>query len=123
MKGTRGKRRVTLGAIGQRTHHVWMGPAVTCPTLRYNPAVIAEAYATLSLLSPGRIFLGMGSGEALNEQVATDSWPGWNERSERLIEAADVIRKLWTGELVKHRGKFIRSRQSSTIVPRAPYHC
>jgi TAT-translocated FGD2 family F420-dependent dehydrogenase len=95
---------VTLGALGQRTRNVWMGPTVTCPTLRYNPAVVAEAYATLSLLTPGRIFLGLGSGEALNEQAATGQWPAWRERWDRLIEAVEIIRKLWTGEPVKHRG-------------------
>jgi TAT-translocated FGD2 family F420-dependent dehydrogenase len=95
---------VTLGALGQRTRHVWMGPTVTCPILRYHPAVVAEAYATLSLLTPGRIFLGLGSGEALNEQAATGAWPAWRERWDRLIESVDIIRKLWTGEPVKHRG-------------------
>lgn len=83
-----------------------MGPTVTCPTFRYNPAVVAEAFASLSWLTPGRIFLGIGSGEALNEQSAVGSWPAWPERSERLIEATDVIRKLWTGQQIDHKGKF-----------------
>ena len=61
-----GQAWVTLAALGQRTRNIWMGPTVTCPTLRYNPAVVAEAFASLSLLYPGRIFLGLGSGEALN---------------------------------------------------------
>jgi TAT-translocated FGD2 family F420-dependent dehydrogenase len=95
---------VTLGALGQRTRQAWMGPTVTCPTLRYHPAVVAQAYASLSLLAPGRIFLGLGSGEALNEQAATGQWPKWRERWDRLIEAVDIIRKLWTGEPVKHHG-------------------
>lgn len=99
-----GQAWVTLGALGQRTQRIWMGPTVTCPILRYNPAVVAEAYATLSLLSPGRIFLGLGSGEALNEQAATGEWPAWRERWERLIEAVAIIRKLWTGEPVHHKG-------------------
>jgi alkanesulfonate monooxygenase SsuD/methylene tetrahydromethanopterin reductase-like flavin-dependent oxidoreductase (luciferase family) len=89
-----GQAWVTLGALGQRTSRIWMGPTVTCPTLRYNPAVVAEAYATLSLLSPGRIFLGLGSGEALNEQAATGEWPTWRERWDRLIEAVTIIRQL-----------------------------
>lgn len=96
---------VTLGALGQRTQRVWMGPMVTCPTLRYHPAVVAETFATLSQLSPGRIFLGLGSGEALNEQAATGQWPPWRERWDRLIEAVGIIRRLWTGENVQHRGK------------------
>jgi TAT-translocated FGD2 family F420-dependent dehydrogenase len=95
---------VTLGALGQQTHRIWMGTAVTCPTLRYNPAIVAEAFATLSLLYPGRIFLGLGSGEALNEQAATGLWPAWRERWDRLVEAATIIRQLWTGRMVQHKG-------------------
>jgi len=79
---------------------------VTCPSFRYNPAVVAQAFATLSLLTPGRIFLGVGSGEALNEQAAVGSWPKWEERSERLIEATEIIRQLWSGEQVEHKGKY-----------------
>jgi TAT-translocated FGD2 family F420-dependent dehydrogenase len=105
-EGHSGEAWVTLGATGQRTTHVWMGPAVTCPTFRYNPAVVAEAFSTLSLFYPGRIFLGIGSGEALNEEAATGSWPKWSERSERLIEATDIIRQLWTGKQISHTGKY-----------------
>src|ERR1700689_1258196 len=101
-----GQAWVTMSAIGQRTKRVWIGPTVTCPTLRYNPAVVAEAFASLSLLYPRRIFLGIGSGEALNEQAATGLWPKWPERSERLVEAAEIIRKLWTGEQISHHGKY-----------------
>jgi G6PDH family F420-dependent oxidoreductase len=72
----------------------------------YNPAVVAEAFASLSLLYPGRIFLGVGSGEALNEEAAVGSWPKWPERSERLVEATEIIRKLWSGEPVSHKGKY-----------------
>ena len=97
---------VTYGALGQHTQHIWMGTTVTCPTFRYNPAVVAEAFATLTQLSPGRIFLGVGSGEALNEEAATGEWPKWTERSERLVEATEVIRQLWTGQPVSHKGKY-----------------
>jgi F420-dependent hydroxymycolic acid dehydrogenase len=99
-----GQAWVTLGALGQRTQRIWMGPTVTCPTLRYNPAIVAEAYASLSLLYPGRIFLGLGSGEALNEQAATGKWPAWRERWDRLIEAVAIIRQLWTGQPLRHEG-------------------
>lgn len=104
-EGHSGQAWVTLAALGQRTHKAWLGPAVTCPTMRYNPAVVAEAFASLSSLNPGRIFLGIGSGEALNEEAATGDWPNWAERSERLIEATALIRKLWTGDQIKHDGK------------------
>ena len=107
-EGHCGEAWVTLGALGQRTRRVWMGPAVTCPTFRYSPAVVAETFASLGLLYPGRIFLGIGSGEALNEQAAIGEWPKWPERSERLIEATEIIRKLWTGEPVAHQGKYYR---------------
>jgi TAT-translocated FGD2 family F420-dependent dehydrogenase len=101
-----GQAWVTMSALGERTHRVWIGPTVTCPTFRYNPAVVAEGFASLSQLYPGRIFLGIGSGEALNEEAATGTWPKWPERSERLVEATDIIRKLWTGEQVVHAGKY-----------------
>jgi TAT-translocated FGD2 family F420-dependent dehydrogenase len=104
-EGHCGDAWVTLGALGQRTRRAWMGPTVTCPTLRYRPAVVAEAFASLSQLYPGRVFLGLGSGEALNEQAATGEWPGWRERWERLIEAVGLIRELWTGDDVHHRGR------------------
>jgi F420-dependent hydroxymycolic acid dehydrogenase len=100
-----GQAWVTMGALTQKTRHAWIGPTVTCPTFRYNPAVVAEAYASLSYLAPGRIFLGLGSGEALNEQAATGQWPAWRERWDRLVEAVDIIRKLWTGNPVKHQGR------------------
>jgi TAT-translocated FGD2 family F420-dependent dehydrogenase len=97
---------VMMGALGQRTRRAWMGTTVTCPTFRYNPAVVAEAFASLSLLYPGRIFLGLGSGEALNEEAATGEWPKWDERSERLIEATELIRELWKGNQVVSKGKY-----------------
>lgn len=101
-----GEAWVTLGAIGQRTRKIWMGTTVTCPTFRYNPAVVAEAFASLDLLYPGRVFLGVGSGEALNEQAAVGSWPKWAERSERLIEATEIIRQMWTGRQIARKGKY-----------------
>jgi F420-dependent hydroxymycolic acid dehydrogenase len=96
----------TMAALGTRAPSALMGTFVTCPTLRYSPPVVAEAFASLSLLYPGRIFLGVGSGEALNEQAATGAWPDWNERWERLIEAIGVIRQLWTGQHVSHHGRY-----------------
>jgi F420-dependent hydroxymycolic acid dehydrogenase len=103
-----GQAWVTLAALGQRTRQAWMGPTVTCPILRYHPAIVAEAFASLSQLYPGRIFLGLGSGEALNEQAATGDWPAWRERWERLIEAVTIIRELWSGQSVAHQGQYYR---------------
>ena len=101
-----GEAWVTLAALGAQARSSWLGTTVTCPILRYNPAVVAEAFSSLSQLYPGRIFLGVGSGEALNEEAATGIWPKWPERWERLIEAIGVIRALWTGEPVTHHSKY-----------------
>lgn len=103
-----GQAWITMSAIGQRTQRIRMGTTVTCPTFRYNPGVVAEGFASLSLLYPGRIFLGIGSGEALNEEAATGTWPKWPERSERLVEAAEIIRKLWSGKQIDHAGKYYK---------------
>lgn len=105
-EGHSGQAWLTMSAIGSRTHRIWIGTTVTCPTFRYNPAVVAEAFASLNILYPGRIFLGLGSGEALNEEAATGTWPKWQERSDRLVEATEIIRKLWDGEQVEHKGAF-----------------
>ena len=104
-EGHCGEAWVTIAALGQRTRRAWIGPTVTCPSFRYHPAVVAETFASLSQLNPGRIFLGLGSGEALNEQAAIGSWPKWEERSERLTEATEVIRQLWRGHQVSYQGK------------------
>jgi F420-dependent hydroxymycolic acid dehydrogenase len=107
-QGHAGQAWVTMSALGGHTSHTnsWMGTTVTCPTLRYNPAVVAEAFASLDRLYPGRIFLGVGSGEALNEQAATGQWPKWHERWDRLIEAISVIRQLWSGQQVSFKGHY-----------------
>ena len=105
-EGHSGAAWVTMGALSQHLSRMWMGTTVTCPTIRYSPAVVAEAWASMSLLYPGHVFLGVGSGEALNEQAATGEWPNWNERSARLIEAVQIIRDLWTGQQTSHKGKY-----------------
>jgi TAT-translocated FGD2 family F420-dependent dehydrogenase len=105
-EGHAGEAWVTMGALGAQAPRSWMGTTLTCPTLRYNPAVVAEAFASLSALYPGRVFLGVGSGEALNEQAATGTWPKWQERWDRLIEAMTVIRQLWGGQPVSFKGKY-----------------
>lgn len=99
-----------LGALGQRTRRALMGTSVLTPTLRYHPAVVAQAFATLACLSPGRMFLGVGTGEAMNETPATGAaWPGAKERRLRLAEAIELIRRLWTEERVTFEGDFYRS--------------
>lgn len=101
-----GEAWVTLGALGGQAEPACIGTTVTCPTMRYHPAVVAETWATLAHLYPGRVFLGVGSGEALNEKAATGNWPAWQERWDRLIEAMDIIRTLWSGQPVSHRGTY-----------------
>jgi G6PDH family F420-dependent oxidoreductase len=109
-----------MSALGQKTKRLRIGTTVTCPTYRYNPAVAAEGFATLGLLYPGRIFLGVGSGEALNEQAATGQWGKWAERSERLIEATSVIRELWKGAPVQHHGKYYNVNARLYDIPKEP---
>jgi G6PDH family F420-dependent oxidoreductase len=94
-----------LGAIAEATGTLRLGTGVTCPTIRIHPAVIAQAAATTALLMPGRFFLGVGTGENLNEHVLGDRWPSYEERAEMLAEAVAIIRELWEGGLVSHRGR------------------
>jgi G6PDH family F420-dependent oxidoreductase len=93
-----------LGAVAQATSRVGLMTYVTCPTQRYHPAVVAQKAATLGLLSEGRFTLGLGSGESLNEHVVGGGWPGLVTRQEKLVEAVEIIRELFTGELVDYRG-------------------
>jgi coenzyme F420-dependent glucose-6-phosphate dehydrogenase len=93
-----------LGAIANATSTLQVGTGVTCPTVRYHPAVVAQAAATVATLMPGRFFLGVGTGEALNEHILGRHWPPYEIRAEMLEEAVGVIRALWGGETVDHRG-------------------
>jgi G6PDH family F420-dependent oxidoreductase len=86
-----------LGALAQVTEQVEIGTAVTCPTVRIHPAVIAQAAATTAAMMPGRFFLGVGTGEALNEHILGSRWPSSGVRREMLEEAIEVIRLLWQG--------------------------
>ncbi|MEW6270746.1 MAG: TIGR03557 family F420-dependent LLM class oxidoreductase [Thermodesulfobacteriota bacterium] len=94
-----------LGAIARATSTLRVGTAVTCPTMRVHPALVAQAAATTASLMPGRFFLGVGTGENLNEHVLGRGWPSADERLEMLEEAIEVIRLLWGGKLETHRGK------------------
>jgi G6PDH family F420-dependent oxidoreductase len=93
-----------IGAIAATTD-LTITTAVTCPTFRIHPAIIAQAAATCAVATRGKFQLGVGSGEALNEHILGDRWPSPQERIERLQEAVDVMRKLWTGKVVSHQGK------------------
>ena len=100
-----------LAAVGERTAGDF-GPGVTCPSFRFHPALIAQAAATLESMYPGRSWLGVGSGEALNEHIIASYWPEAGERSRRMFEAIEVINKLFTasaaGKDVKHDGEFFK---------------
>ena len=101
-----------LASVAARTDRVVLGTSVLTPTFRYSPAVIAQAFATTACLAPGRLVLGVGTGEALNEIVVgavEGDWPDFKERFARLREAVDLIRALWTGESITHEGTYYRT--------------
>ena len=96
-----------------------MGTGITCTILRYHPSIIAQAAATLSYFAPGRTYLGVGTGEALNEYSSTATWPEYEEREARLIEAIDLIRQLWSGKEVTFEGKYYRTKKARLYTPPA----
>jgi coenzyme F420-dependent glucose-6-phosphate dehydrogenase len=97
-----------MAAVGERTSTIQIGTSVMTPTFRYNPAVVAQAFATMGVLYPGRIFLGVGTGEALNEIASgwTAEWPAFKERFARLREAVELMRALWTQDRVSFEGTY-----------------
>ena len=107
-----------LGALAARTSRAVLGTSVLTPTLRYQPAVVAQAFATLGCLAPGRVFLGVGTGEAMNETPVTgDAFPAVKERRLRLRESIELIRALWEGERVDFDGQWYRT-QKATVYDR-----
>ncbi len=107
-----------LGALGARTSRVLLGTSVLTPTFRYHPSIVAQAFGTLGSLYPGRVILGIGTGEALNDVPATGMvWPPFKERFGRLREAVTLIRKLWSEERVSFAGEFYRT-ENATIYDR-----
>src|SRR5918995_4349342 len=92
-----------MGALGERTS-LPFGTAVTCPGFRYHPVVIAHAAATLGAMYPDRFWLGLGAGEALNEHIVGGKWPEVGVRSSMMFEAIEIINKLFTGDVVRHKG-------------------
>jgi G6PDH family F420-dependent oxidoreductase len=97
-----------LGAVAQATSKIELATMVTCPIMRYHPAIIAQAAATIGVLSNGRFTLGLGGGERLNEHIVGHGWPGANVRRDMLKEAIEVIRRLWTGKYISFAGKYFQ---------------
>ena len=103
-----------LGALGARTDRIVMGTSVLTPTFRYHPSVIAQAFGTLGDLFPGRVVLGIGTGESLNETPATGmQWPEQKERTARFREALQLIRQLWNEERVSFKGDYYQTRDAT----------
>lgn len=111
-----------LGGIAQSTERLRVGTGVTCPTVRTHPAIIAQAAASVAAMMPGRFFLGVGSGENLNEHIVGAGWPNSRVRMEMLREAVEVIRLLWQGGVRSHSGRHYRvdSAQLFTLPDELP---
>jgi G6PDH family F420-dependent oxidoreductase len=108
VQGHSGFTWTMLGAIAARTDRIGLATGVTCPTVRYHPAIVAQAAATLALVSGNRFTLGIGAGERLNEHVVGQGFPAVAERHERLREALEIIRLLWSGGYHSYQGKYLR---------------
>src|SRR6202795_3469529 len=103
-----------LGALGASTRRLLIGTSIAPPTFRYHPSIVAQAFGTLGAMSPGRVVLGVGTGESLNEVPSTAvQWPGPKERRDRLREAVRLINKLWTEERVTFEGQFYKTDRAT----------
>ena len=102
----------TIASAAERTRRVRLGTAVTCPMLRYNPAIVAQVFASLASTYEGRIFLGVGTGEALNEVPVGHEWPKGSARIEMFEEAIQIIKKLWNEDYVSFNGKFFTTKNA-----------
>lgn len=102
-----------LGALGARTERITIGTSVLTPTFRYHPAIVAQAFATLGCLYPGRVVLGMGSGESMNEVPLGVEWPEGKVRFARFREAVRLIRQLWAEERVSFEGEYYRTDKAT----------
>jgi TAT-translocated FGD2 family F420-dependent dehydrogenase len=100
---------LALALVGNRTGRISFGTGVTCPIYRYHPATVAQAFASLAILSPGRVFLGLGTGERLNEQATTNAYGNYTERHDRLVEAIALIRQLWSGSRISFAGRYFQT--------------
>jgi coenzyme F420-dependent glucose-6-phosphate dehydrogenase len=103
-----------LAALGERTDRVQLGTSVLTPTFRYEPAIVAQAMATLGVLNPGRVILGAGTGESMNEvPVTAREWPEYKERLARFRESITLIRQLWTEDFVTFEGEYYKTLQAT----------
>ncbi len=102
-----------MSSLAERTKRVEIGTAVTCPIIRYNPAIVAQAFATMRAMYPGRIFIGLGTGEAMNEVPVGYPWPSFRERAQRLEEAIKVMKLLWTQNFVNFKGKYYKLKKAN----------
>lgn len=110
-----------MGALGASTARVLIGTSVLTPTFRYHPSIVAQAFGTLGCLFPGRMILGIGTGESLNEVPATGmQWPEQRERFARLRESVRLIRQLWTGDRVSFEGEYYRTEKATIYDKPAP---
>ncbi len=110
-----------MGALGVATQRVRFGPGVTAPGYRYHPAILAQASATLASMFPGRFWLGIGAGEALNEHIVGKYWPEAPARLNLLGESVEVIRQLFSGKVVKYRGEYVTLESAKLYtLPSAP---
>jgi coenzyme F420-dependent glucose-6-phosphate dehydrogenase len=115
--GHSGQAWVWLGAAAEATDRIPVGPAVTVALKRYHPALIAQGFATLEAMYPGRVFVGLGSGESLNESPFGLDWPSPHDQLVALEEACGLIRRLWDGERVDHGGPFFKTKGARTFTP------
>jgi len=101
-----------LSSLLERTERISVGTACTTPTMRYNPAIVAQAFASMASMYPGRVFISVGTGEKLNEEPVGFDWPKFRVRKEMLEESIEVIRRLWTGDFVDFEGHYYRLRHA-----------
>jgi coenzyme F420-dependent glucose-6-phosphate dehydrogenase len=101
-----------LSSLLERTERISVGTACTTPTMRYNPAIVAQAFASMASMYPGRVFISVGTGEKLNEEPVGFDWPKFRARREMLEESIEIIRRLWTGDFVDFEGQYYRIRHA-----------
>lgn len=119
--GTAGQAWVWMASAAALTKRIRLGTSITTPTYRYHPGIVAQTFATLGSMYPGRILLGVGSGEAMNEVPLGFDWPKFPERFERFEEALKIIRLLWTQDFVTFTGKYYKLRSANLYTkPKVP---